>query len=321
VAEALAWLEARTGRLPAEQVPLHAAMGRVLADDVEAPKLGRMVAMDGHAVRAADTLGASEYAPLPVRGMPVVAGAALPDGFDAILPPHLLEAGAALGTVAPGHGVALSGGTVPAGTRLRPAHLAALANRAQVPVVLRPRVALAVAGPKAGPEALLPMLQALVEAEGGVVADPPDLRIHAGRSGPGPDDDGVGAFATVFAHGILLQPGETSALGTVGGITALLLPGDPIVCATAFAVLAAPALRRLAGRPEPAPRPARLARKIVSGLGAVDAVRVRLVEGRAVPIPAGAAAAAAAEADGLVLVPEGSEGYPEGATIPVHPVP
>jgi molybdopterin molybdotransferase len=328
LAEALRWLEARTDRLPPEEVKLHEAAGRILTADLEPLDAPPFAALDGHAVRAADAEGASDYTPLPVGGAAVVAGAALPEGTDAVLPLYLLGAGpVALGPVPPGHGVAHGDGlALPAGTSLRPPHLAVLARRGleAVGVVRGPRVALAVAGPKSGPDALTPMLTALVHAEGGTLASGgADLCIHAGRSGPGPDDDGAAGLDAVFAHGILIRPGETSALGTVGGVPALLLPGDPLACAAAFALLAAPALRRMGGRPEPRPVSAALTRKIASGLGQLDAVRVRLEDGRATPLgPADSTMlSAGAGADGFVLVPEGSEGYPAGATVWVRPLP
>ena len=56
--------------LPAEEVPLLACAGRVLAADVrsgvDVPGFPR-AAMDGYAVRGEDTFGASDYDPLPLR--------------------------------------------------------------------------------------------------------------------------------------------------------------------------------------------------------------------------------------------------------------
>ncbi|HYZ63555.1 MAG TPA: molybdopterin biosynthesis protein [Acetobacteraceae bacterium] len=329
LADALAWLAARTRPLPAETVGLAQAAGRVLAEDVAgSPERRRIASIDGRAVRAADTEGASAYAPLPVGGAEVVAGAPMPPEADAVLPLHLVGDGpSALGPVPPGYGVAPDGENgLAAGTRLRPPHLAVLARLGveTVSVMRRPRVSVCVAGAKSGPDALTPMLAALIEAEHGTVGPTePDLAIHAGRSGPGPDDNGICAFETVFAHGVLLRPGETAAIGMAGGVPAILLPGDPLACATGFALLAAPVLRRMAGRPEPSPIPATLARKIASGLGQIDAIRVRLEDGRAFPLgPAEfTTLSAGAGADGLVLVPEGSEGYPGGAMVLVHPLP
>jgi molybdopterin molybdotransferase len=323
--DARAWLESRVGRLEPEMAGIAAAVGRVLAEDLlGAADDGRVAGLDGRAVCAADTEGASEYAPLPVAGVPIVAGALMPSGSDAVLPPQLEDAaGFAMVTIPPGHGVAPADAAgLPAGTSLRPPHLALLARlgRDAVTVIRRPGITVRAAGPKSGREALAPMLAALIAAEGAEAATrEPDLIIYAGRSGPGADDDGIDRFETVFAHGIAIQPGETTALGTIGGKTAILLPGDPLACATVFALLAAPALRRMAGRPEPTPLTVTLTRKIASALGQVDAVRVRVEGGRATPLST--LLSAGAGADGLVLAPEGSEGYPAGATVQVLPLP
>ena len=49
----------------------------------------------------------------------------------------------------------------------------------------------------------------------------------------------------------------------------------------------------------------------------MDAARVRVVDGRATPV----APRLSDPADGLVLVPEGTEGLPAGAAVLVHPLP
>src|SRR5437763_1973442 len=70
-------LDSRTACLRDEAVPLAEAAGRVLAAAVVAavdvPAFAR-AAMDGYAVRAADTFGADAYNPLPV----LLIGEALP---------------------------------------------------------------------------------------------------------------------------------------------------------------------------------------------------------------------------------------------------
>jgi len=70
VAEAIRIIEAQTPRLPAEAVALARARGRVLAEDVVAdtdlPPFDRAL-MDGYAVRAADTEGATTIAPVRLR--------------------------------------------------------------------------------------------------------------------------------------------------------------------------------------------------------------------------------------------------------------
>src|SRR4051794_14529981 len=67
VHEVEALLDRRVQRLAAEEVDLHAAAGRVLAEDVTAsvavPPFVR-AAMDGYALRGQETFGASAYNPL-----------------------------------------------------------------------------------------------------------------------------------------------------------------------------------------------------------------------------------------------------------------
>ena len=321
--EALAWIERNVSACDPERVPVAAACGRVLATAVPAQREAKRAGIDGYAVWAAATEGASDYAPLPLAAHAVVAGAALPPETDAVLPPHLFEAGCALGSVPPGDGVAVADlFTLAAGTLLRAPHLAVLAQRSktEVTAVRTPVVRLRVAGPKAGPDALLPMLGALVMQAGGRVGEgAPDLVVHAGRSGLGADDDGIAEFGSVVAHGVRIRPGETTALGVIANTPALLLPGDPLACFLTFALLVAPALRRLAGRPDSEPLPALLARKIVSSLGQADIIPVRLRDGVAIPLPP--LLSQAAEADGLVLAPEGSEGYPAGAPVAIYALP
>ncbi len=331
--DALGWLIARCPPLAPETASLENAHGRVLAAAVRASALPprAVAAIDGQAVRAADTEGASDYAPLPVGGAPVVAGGPLPDGADAVIPYAMLDAGpAALAPVARGRGVLRPGHDAPdgwaleAGVRLTPLHAALLARLGHgvVEVVRRPRVSVRAAPAKTGPDALTPLLHGMLAAHSAQIAGAnADLHVLAGRSGPGADDDGAQAFS-VFAHGIAIRPGETSAVGLVGETPAILLPGDPLACATAFALLAAPILRHMAGLPEPEPVSATLARKIASPLGRCDAIRVRVEQGVATPTgPAefGSLAQALA-ATGLVLAPEGSEGYAQGSTVSVIPL-
>src|SRR4051794_19926650 len=64
VEAALAWVDQFTNRLPAERISLWDRAGRVLANDVvsrvDVPSFARSM-MDGFAVHAADTLGATAY--------------------------------------------------------------------------------------------------------------------------------------------------------------------------------------------------------------------------------------------------------------------
>ena len=104
-------LRAITGPLPAESVDVVAALGRAVAEPVVAatslPPWDNS-AMDGYAIRAADTAGASESDPVLIRvigevaaGAPprvgveagiavrIATGARLPEGSDAVIPVEL----------------------------------------------------------------------------------------------------------------------------------------------------------------------------------------------------------------------------------------
>ncbi len=170
VAEAWAWLDGQTAPLGPEPVPLGRSAGRVLAEPivsrVDVPGFARAM-MDGFALRAADTLGASGYNRLGLRvvgeSMPgrgfsgtvaageavrIMTGAPLPSGADAVLPFEQTECETAgtsasappaeclivLGEVAPGKHVGRAGEDVaagaevlPAGRRLRPQDVGLLA--------------------------------------------------------------------------------------------------------------------------------------------------------------------------------------------------
>jgi putative molybdopterin biosynthesis protein len=165
--------------LPPERVPLAQALGRVLAEDVRAevdvPGFDRSN-MDGFAVRAEDTFGASEEVPRRLRlltetiptgvapasevtpgvAMAIATGGMLPRGADAVVPvEHTdVEEGSMLWVrrpVVPGGSVSFAGTDVGqgetvlfAGTRLSSRETGVLAaiGRSEVEVVGRPRVAI-----------------------------------------------------------------------------------------------------------------------------------------------------------------------------------
>jgi molybdopterin molybdotransferase len=175
----------------AEIVPLDSALGRVLAADVTAgetlPAFARST-MDGYAVRAADTHGASEQSPaylrlagdVPTGVVPDVrvdaglavrthTGAMIPPGADAVVMVedtnlHGLEV-EVLDAAAPGENVLtvgedVRGGVVavPAGRRLRAADLGGLAalGVTQVLVRMRPRIAVLSTGDEVVPAGAAP---------------------------------------------------------------------------------------------------------------------------------------------------------------------
>lgn len=181
VEEVERFLAARVRALPAESVGLLDAIGRVLAEDVRAgldvPAFAR-AAMDGFAVRGADTFGASDYDPialgvigeaLPGRPFPgrvgsgeavrIMTGAPVPEGADAVAPAETCEAQGARVAVreavpplrhvgARGEDIRAGELVLRAGRRLRPQDVGLLASlgAASVSCRRRPRVALLVTG-------------------------------------------------------------------------------------------------------------------------------------------------------------------------------
>jgi molybdopterin molybdotransferase len=167
----------RAKRLDAERVPIERGAGRVLAAPVAAavdlPPFASS-AMDGYALRSADTAAAPVSLPVVAHvaagrpaGRPLAAGEAMaistggavPEGADAVVPLELVEA--ADDTIEVGEAVATGahvrerGGDVTAGqivlepgTRLGPAQVGALAAAgvSEVQCTKRPRVGILVTG-------------------------------------------------------------------------------------------------------------------------------------------------------------------------------
>ena len=91
---AIAWVNATTESLDREDVPLPTARGRVLAEAIHAlgPIPGdNRAALDGFAVEASASSGASSYNPIRQPLICVAAGDVLPAGTDAVVPRRLAE--------------------------------------------------------------------------------------------------------------------------------------------------------------------------------------------------------------------------------------
>jgi molybdopterin molybdotransferase len=102
-----------------------------------------------------------------------------------------------------------------------------------------------------------------------------------------------------------------------------LLPGNPVSCLCAYDLFAGRAVRRLGGRSDELPyRTAEypVADKIVSAVGRVDYVRVRVTPNGVEPIAVGGASILSTTviADGFVLVPRDREGYGPGERVVVY---
>jgi putative molybdopterin biosynthesis protein len=155
-----------------------------------------------------------------------------------------------------------------------------------------------------------------------------DLLIVIAGSSAGRDDYTarvVASTGTLAVHGVAVRPGHPVVLGVVGRTPVLGAPGYPVSAALTFDIFAVPMLAELSGAaPRERPRTAaRLARKLASPLGMDDWVRVRLgsVGGSlvATPLPRGAGVLTSlVRADGLLVVPAGSEGYHAGSSVSVE---
>ena len=206
--DALALVLARVTPLEAEDVPIGAAVGRVLAEAasslIDLPPFDSS-AMDGYAVRAEDTPGRVRAIGQSAAGRPfdgtlaageavaISTGAVVPEGAGAVVPveeSRVEEDVVVLAAAAPGAHIRPRGGDAAAGsiiaaagTRLRPTEIGALAaaGLAAVRASRRPRVAVLATGNELRPpgsalqpgqiyEANTPLLAAQLAAAGADVA-------------------------------------------------------------------------------------------------------------------------------------------------------
>jgi molybdopterin molybdotransferase len=303
------------------------AGGRVLAAALRAPEnlpAERRAVMDGYAVRAADLRAASELASISLalvgtvpmgeifagtlaagEAVAISTGGFLPAGADAVvMVEHTSSTGESEGggrsveiarAVAPGANViqvaedfAAGDDVLPAGRRLRPQDLAALATFgvAEVGVFRRPRVAVLSTGnelcaPGAPPrpgqvrDANQYVLGAQVEAAGcvavygGIVRDDAaalreavaralaehDAVILSGGSSVGTKDVTAAAMLDlpapgVLFHGIDIRPGKPTLFARAGGKPVVGMPGFPTSSLIVFDAFIRPMLWRLGGKVE-----------------------------------------------------------------------
>jgi molybdopterin molybdotransferase len=192
-----------------------------------------------------------------------------------------------------------------------------------------------------------PLLRALVARDGCTVADDrridrrrtaireaiaaqatdADIILVVGGTGFGSNDEAAAALGDIgelALHGIALRPGGSAGMGRLGAALVFLLPGTPSSCLFAYELFAGRAIRRLGGRDARLPYKLRsfaAARKIVSSIGFTQICPVRLLgSDRVEPVTSfdEAGLFAATKADGFVIVPEGSEGFAQGATVDVY---
>lgn len=195
-----------------------------------------------------------------------------------------------------------------------------------------------------------PMLTALAARDGGIISphhrplttstfltpdDPAailaamqsaaDVVIVSGGSSVGQEDYAPGLLAKhgeLAIHGIAMRPSSPTGMGRLGERLVFLLPGNPVSCLCAYDFFVGRAIRRLGGRSGEWPyRLTRLplVRKLVSQVGRVDYARVQITDHQVVPLAISGASILSSTtiADGFVIVPADSEGFPAGAEVEI----
>lgn len=207
VESAIAWLDSQLQLLDPQPVPLRSAAGRVLAEsitsNVDVPGFDRAT-MDGYALAAESTEGATPYNRLPLTvigdslpGRPfshlvgagqavrIMTGAPMPQGCDAVLPAEFVDSTestsivVAVAAVSPsknvgrrGEDVAQGTALLPLGRQLRPQDLGVLSSIGveQVRVYRRPRVRLVITGNELLPAGSRPHGHCIADANGPMLA-------------------------------------------------------------------------------------------------------------------------------------------------------
>ncbi len=153
--------------------------------------------------------------------------------------------------------------------------------------------------------------------------------ILAGSSA-GRDDytcDIIRELGTVCVHGIAIKPGKPAVLGRIGTAPVVGLPGYPVSAIVVMREIVRELTAFLSHRTIRAEDKitAVLGKRIISSLKYREYVRVTL--GRigdsyiAVPLPRGAGIVTSfTKADGIITVPQNSEGIEQGETVEVIPV-
>jgi molybdopterin molybdotransferase len=333
----------RARPLGVERVSLADAAGRVLAEQaaavVDLPPFPSS-AMDGYAVRSADTpgrlpvvqriaAGAPATRPLAEsEAMGIATGGMVPEGADAVIQHErvvekdnmieIQDPVAAGANVRPlGRDVSAGAVVVPAGVRLGPAQIGALAAAgvAEVACGRRPRVAVLTTGTELRPpgsplgpgevyEANGVMLAAQLAAEGavvtrlGAVADDEDehrkalveglehdVLVTSGGVSVGPHDlvrrvESELGVEEIFWR-VAVRPGKPVSFGVRGATLVFGLPGNPVSTLVGCELFVRPALRAMQGASDPGPTFAagRLAIDVARNSARDDLLRARATVG------------------------------------------
>ncbi len=343
----------RLGPVAPGELALADALGYV-ASDMPSPKVlpsHDIAARDGWALRARDLVGASSYSPLPLSKSPVWvdAGDPMPVECDCVIDADGVDQSGplfqALVEATPGQGVRRTGEDIAErskylalGRRLRPLDLLIARSQAlETFNVRRPRLCVVEIPATSGQAVTATLILETARGAGAEIVhakaagrdvtsiasalDPRacDLLVTIGGTGVGRNDGTIMALAKcgeIIAHGIALQPGRTAALGRIGGIPVVALPGAPDGALAAWWTLALPVLDQLSGLWPRQPLTLPLTRKIASSVGVTELVLLEQIEDAWMPLAIGELSLEAiARADGWLAVPDPSEGFAAGTPV------
>lgn len=283
-------------------VPLGSSAGKITASPIivrySVPEI-HVAAMDGIAVVSPDTRDASEQHPIHLpKAVRVNTGNVVPEGYDAVIMIEdvwvdgdrfiIRKAAAPWQHVRPaGEDIAESEMALPAGHRIRPHELGALAayGITDVPVVnvrigfIPTGSELVSPGTRPGPGQVVEsntIMAAAMLGEAGatctrypMVKDDPamirnsvsramkenDIVIISAGSSAGTRDfsaDVIGELGDILVHGIAIKPGKPAIIGRIDGKPVIGMPGYPLSALTVIREIVLPFLRRY-GLPVPDP--------------------------------------------------------------------
>jgi molybdopterin biosynthesis enzyme len=338
------------------EIPLALALGCIAADmsALNANPASDRAAVDGWALHARDLAGASSYSPLPLARPPawVEAGDRMPDDCDCVIDADLVDQSGPVAQVlaeaTPGQGVRRRGGdvaegglAVAAGQPVRPLDLlvARVAGLESLRV-RRPRLCIVNIPAASGAAATAALIAESAGAAGAAIvcseaagrdaasiADALDggacdLLLTIGGSGVGRADATIAALSrrgNIIAHGLALQPGRTSAVGRIGKLPLVALPGAADQALAAWWTLGLPVLDRLSGRAPRRPVRLPLLRKVASSVGIAEIVLLESDRKGLLPLAVGELSPQAiARADAWLAVPGSSEGFAAGTAVDAY---
>jgi molybdopterin molybdotransferase/putative molybdopterin biosynthesis protein len=152
-----------------------------------------------------------------------------------------------------------------------------------------------------------------------------DMICIIGGSSAGSEDFAkpvIASLGDIYVHGVTMMPGKPLMFGKIFDTPIFGIPGYPVSAIVAFELFAGPLLLNMQKLPrkEILSAPVSPARKIASKLGIEEFLRVKIgsVDGKLVSsqLPRGAGSITTlTEADGIIRIPQNSEGISENQSI------